>query len=191
MATKIRLQRGGKKNKPVYRIVVADSRAPRDGKFIEKLGVFNPNVENNQVNMDDEVAFKWVMTGAEPTDTARKILSDRGLLLKKHLQIGVNKGAITQEAADEKFAAWKADKDAKTTAALSAEEKAAADKIQAAADERAKIQADMVAAKKKADEEAVAAAAAAKAEEETAAKAEEEGEEAPAAEASEETTEEA
>ena len=91
MATKIRLQRGGKKNKPVYRIVVADSRQKRDGKFIEKLGTFNPNVAENQVTLNFDSALDWYMKGAEPTDTMKTILSKEGVLYKKHLLVGVRK----------------------------------------------------------------------------------------------------
>ncbi len=111
MATKIRLARRGRKKRPIYDVVVADSRSPRDGKFIEKLGSFNPNVHPPQISIDNEKAFQWVMTGAQPTQTARKILSIEGIMMRKHLQVGVNKGAITQDQADEKFAAWLKDKE--------------------------------------------------------------------------------
>ena len=107
MAVKIRLQRGGKKNKPVYRVVIADARSPRDGKYIEKLGTFNPNTHPAQVVIDNDSALKWLLNGAQPTETVRKILSEEGVMIRKHLQIGVNKGAITQEVADQRFAEWK------------------------------------------------------------------------------------
>ena len=113
MAVKIRLARHGRKKKPVYSIVVADARAPRDGRFIEKLGTFNPNVHPARIEMHEERALYWVMTGALPTETARTILSNAGVMLRKHLQVGVLKGAITQEVADSRFEEWKRSKDAK------------------------------------------------------------------------------
>jgi len=116
MATKIRLARRGRKKMAMYDIVVADSKAPRDGRFIEKLGTYNPNTDPATINLNIDKAFEWVMTGAQPTDTAKSILSKKGVLLKKHLQMGVNKGAIKQEEADSKYNAWiegKAASDAK------------------------------------------------------------------------------
>lgn len=106
MATKIRLQRFGKKGKPFYHVVVADSRAPRDGKFIERLGSYNPNTNPATIELNFDSAVKWVLNGAEPTDTARAILSYKGVLYKKHLEGGIRKGALTQEQADAKFATW-------------------------------------------------------------------------------------
>ncbi|UBM59453.1 30S ribosomal protein S16 [Marinilongibacter aquaticus] len=106
MAVKIRLSRHGRKKRAIYNIVVADSRSPRDGKFIEKLGQYNPNSTPAQIEVNDERALHWLMTGAQPTDTTRKILSVKGLMLKKHLQVGVEKGAITQDDADKKFDTW-------------------------------------------------------------------------------------
>ncbi|GAA4203787.1 hypothetical protein GCM10022289_20600 [Pedobacter jeongneungensis] len=106
MATKIRLQRFGKKGKPFFHVVVADSRSPRDGKFIERLGSYNPNTNPATIEINFEKTLAWVNNGAEPTDTARAILSYKGVLYKKHLEGGVKKGALTQEQADEKFAAW-------------------------------------------------------------------------------------
>ncbi|WP_113660545.1 30S ribosomal protein S16 [Pedobacter nanyangensis] len=106
MATKIRLQRFGKKGKPFYHVVVADSRAPRDGKFIERLGSYNPNTNPATIELNFDKAVKWVLSGAEPTDTARAILSYKGVLYKKHLEGGIKKGALTQEQADAKFATW-------------------------------------------------------------------------------------
>ena len=106
MATKIRLQRFGKKGKPFYHVVVADSRAPRDGKFIERLGSYNPNTNPATIELNFDKAVKWVLNGAEPTDTARAILSYKGVLYKKHLEGGIKKGALTQEQADAKFATW-------------------------------------------------------------------------------------
>ncbi len=116
MAVKIRLARRGRKKLALYDVVVADARAPRDGRFIEKLGTYNPLTTPVTVEINDERAFHWVMNGAQPTDTVKAMLSYRGLLLKKHLQIGVLKGAITQEQADSKLADWLKEKEAKTAA---------------------------------------------------------------------------
>ena len=110
MPVKIRLQRQGKKHSAFYHIVVADSRAPRDGKFIEKLGTYNPNVNPALVVLNTDKAVEWLFNGAQPTDTTRTLLSHQGVLYKKHLQVGVNKGSITQEQADVKFAAWEKEK---------------------------------------------------------------------------------
>jgi small subunit ribosomal protein S16 len=129
MAVKIRLARRGRKKLAMYDIVVADARAPRDGKFIEKIGTYNPNTNPASIVLNEANALKWIMNGAQPTDTTRAILSYKGILLKKHLQVGVNKGAITQEAADEKFGAWKEVKEAKITGKTDGlDAKAAADK---------------------------------------------------------------
>lgn len=106
MAVRIRLSKRGRKKLALYDIVVTDSRSPRDGKFIQKLGTYNPNTNPATVVLNDDLTFQWVMKGALPTDTTRTILSERGLMLKKHLQIGVAKGAITQEQADSKLTAW-------------------------------------------------------------------------------------
>lgn len=95
----------------MYDIVIAESVAPRDGRFIEKIGTYNPNTDPAAVVLKGERAVYWLMVGAQPTDTARAVLSHEGLMYKKHLQVGVNKGAITQEQADEKFNAWKEDKE--------------------------------------------------------------------------------
>jgi small subunit ribosomal protein S16 len=127
MAVKIRLARRGRKKLAMYDIVVADSRAPRDGRFIEKLGTYNPNTNPATISINENQALKWVMNGAQPTDTARAILSYKGVLLKKHLQVGVNKGAISQEIADSKFEGWKTVKDGKVAnkvEGLSSKEKA-------------------------------------------------------------------
>ncbi|TDQ75278.1 30S ribosomal protein S16 [Sphingobacterium yanglingense] len=106
MATKIRLQRHGKKGKPFYHVVVADSRAPRDGKFIERLGSYNPNTNPATIVLDFDKALDWMNKGAQPTDTARAILSYKGVLYKKHLQGGVKKGAFDDAKAEELFANW-------------------------------------------------------------------------------------
>lgn len=110
MATKIRLARRGRGKRPFYHIVVADARSPRDGRFIEKIGVYNPLTQPATIELNTERAFEWVMNGAQPSDTARAILSYKGIMYKKHLQLGVNKGALKQEEADKKFEAWIADK---------------------------------------------------------------------------------
>jgi small subunit ribosomal protein S16 len=115
MATKIRLQRHGKKGKPFYYIVVADARAPRDGRFIERLGSYNPNTNPATIDINFDKTLDWVNSGAQPTDTCRAILSYKGVLYKKHLQGGVKKGALTEEQADVKFNEWLGHKDGKIT----------------------------------------------------------------------------
>ena len=116
MAVKIRLARRGRKKLAMYDIVVADSRSPRDGRFIEKLGTYNPNTIPASINYDEDRAFDWVMKGAEPTDSVRAMLSYRGVLYRKHLQMGVNKGAITQDVADTRYHDWLDAKNAKIAA---------------------------------------------------------------------------
>lgn len=113
MATKIRLQRFGKKGKPFFHVVVADSRSPRDGKFIERLGSYNPNTNPATIDLNFDKALDWVNKGAEPTDTCRAILSYKGVLYKKHLEGGVKKGALTEDQAEAKFAEWQASKENK------------------------------------------------------------------------------
>ncbi|GAA4000157.1 30S ribosomal protein S16 [Hymenobacter fastidiosus] len=113
MAVKIRLARRGRKKAAQFDIVVADARAPRDGRFIEKIGTYDPNTNPASINFDGEKAFDWIMKGAQPTDTVRAMLSYRGVLYRKHLQLGVIKGAISQDVADERYTAWKEQKDAK------------------------------------------------------------------------------
>lgn len=115
MATRIRLQRHGKKGKAFFHLVAADSRAKRDGKFIEKLGVYNPNTNPATIDINFENTLKWVQNGAEMSDTARAILSYKGVLYKNHLLNGVKKGALTAEQVEAKFNAWLAEKDAKIT----------------------------------------------------------------------------
>jgi len=159
MAVKIRLARRGRKRRPIYDVVVADSRSPRDGKFIEKIGSYNPNTNPATVLINEEKAVQWVLNGATPTDTARTLLSYRGIMYKKHLQGGVAKGAITQEQADAKFAEWKAQKEAKIEGKVSnlAQSADAAKKVKLEAE--AKINAERVEALKKRAEEAAAAEA--------------------------------
>jgi len=115
MAVKIRLQRHGKKAAAFFHIVIADGRAPRDGKFIEKIGTYNPTTNPATINLDTNKALAWLNNGAQPTDTCRAILSYKGVLYKNHLQGGVTKGALTQEQADAKFTKWLAEKEAKIT----------------------------------------------------------------------------
>lgn len=116
MAVKIRLSRHGRKGKPFYHIVVADSRAPRDGRFIERLGSYNPMTNPATIDINVERALYWVNQGAQPTLTANRILSYKGVLLKKHLQGGVAKGAFSEEEAERRFAAWLQEKEAKVEA---------------------------------------------------------------------------
>ena len=106
MSVKIRLQRHGKKGKPFYWIVAADARAKRDGKYLEKIGTYNPNVNPAIIDLNVDKAVQWLQNGAQPTDTAKNILSYKGAMLKNHLVGGIRKGALTQEQADAKFAAW-------------------------------------------------------------------------------------
>lgn len=176
MPVKIRLQRHGKKGKPFYWIVAADARAKRDGKFLEKLGTYNPNTNPATIDLNLDSAVKWLHNGAQPTDTARAILSYKGALLKHHLDGGVRKGALTQEQADEKLAKWLEEKAGKVTAKK--------DKL---SKEKSDAKAKALAAEKEANEKRAAAKAAAEAE--AAAEATEEvAAEAP--EATEENTEE-
>ena len=176
MATKIRLQRRGRKGYAFYSIVIADSRAPRDGRFIEKIGTYNPNTNPSTVDLNFDRALYWVGVGAQPTDTVRNILSHEGVYMKKHLLGGVAKGAFDEATAEARFAAWKADKQ-KGLEALKAKE-AEAKKAEAKARLEAEKKVNEEVAKKVAEKKA--AEAAAKAEAEAAAKA---AEEAPAAEA--------
>lgn len=198
MAVKIRLARHGKKNYAFYHIVAADSRAPRDGRFIELLGTYNPNTNPASIILDCEKALDWLNKGAQPTDTCRRILSYKGVLLKKHLNRGVQKGALTQEQADAKFNAWVAEKEAKVASKkASLAQKSAADK-KASLEIEAKVnnaRAEEI-AKRKAEEAAAKAEAEAKAKAEAEAQAAENAEalaeapaEAPAEEASAENAE--
>src|ERR1700753_1891590 len=146
MATKIRLQRHGKKDKPFYYIVVADARAPRDGRFIERLGSYNPNTNPATIDINFEKTLEWVNTGAQPTDTCRAILSYKGVMYKKHLEGGVKKGALTQEQADAKFTAWLEQKDGKITGKKDSLSTAKADAKKAALAAEAKRNEDKAAA---------------------------------------------
>ncbi|MFC5048167.1 30S ribosomal protein S16 [Aquimarina hainanensis] len=168
MPVKIRLQRHGKKGKPFYWVVAADARAKRDGKFLEKIGIYNPNTNPATIDLDVDSAVKWLQNGAQPTDTARALLSYKGALLKNHLAGGVKKGALTEEQAEEKFQAWLAEKEGSVTAkkeSLAKEEADAKEKALAAEKE---VNAKREAAAAEAEAAAQAEAAeAAKAEEET------------------------
>jgi small subunit ribosomal protein S16 len=153
MSVKIRLQRHGKKRKPFYWVVAADARSKRDGKYLEKIGTYNPNTNPATIELNLDSAVKWLHNGAQPTDTAKAILSYKGALLKHHLDGGVRKGALTQEQADAKLAAWL---EAKAT------------KVEAKKDGLSKVQADSKAkalkAEKDANEKRIAALAQAEAE---------------------------
>jgi small subunit ribosomal protein S16 len=158
MSVKIRLQRHGKKQKPFYWIVAADARSKRDGKYLEKLGTYNPNTNPATIDLNLDQAVQWLHNGAQPTDTARAILSYKGALLKHHLDGGVRKGALTQDQADAKLAAWLEEKSGKVNA-----KKEGLSKAQQA--EKAKA---LKAEKEANDKRAAAAAEAAKVEEEAA-----------------------
>lgn len=181
MAVKIRLQRHGKKNFAFFHIVVADTRAPRDGRYIEQIGSYNPNTNPATIILNDEKALAWLNVGAETTLVTRRILSYEGVLLRKHLQGGVAKGALTQEQADQKFEAWKAQRDAKINAKKEGLSKAAAEtaKVNLAAESKVNQDRAEALAKKKAEAEEAARAAA------EAAAAEKAAQEAAAAEAAE------
>ena len=175
MATKIRLQRGGRKGYAFYSIVIADARAPRDGRFTEKIGTYNPNTNPATVDLNFERALYWVETGAQPTDTARNILKREGVYMMKHLRGGVKKGAFTEEACQQKFDAWKNAK----ASVVEATVKKLADAKKAAAQKALEAEKQMNEAIAKKVAEKKAAEAAAKAEAEAAANAAE-TEEAPA-----------
>ena len=166
MAVKIRLQRHGKKNFAFFHIVVADSRAPRDGRFIEQIGSYNPNTNPASIVLNSERALAWLNVGAQPTLVCRRILSYEGVLLRKHLNGGVAKGALTQEQADAKWNAWKTQRDAKVEAKVNGLKNEAIAKAKAAAAEERKVneaRAEELAKKaaKLAEEQAAAAKAAA------------------------------
>lgn|SRR5690606_16913369 len=160
MAVKIRLQRHGKKGKPFYWVVAADARSKRDGKYLEKLGTYNPNTNPATIDLNLDKAVQWLHNGAQPTDTARAILSYKGALLKHHLDGGVKKGALTQEQADEKLAKWLEEKAAKINAKTEGLSKAKADKKAEALKAEQQVNEARLAAAKKAEEEAIAAATA-------------------------------
>lgn len=147
MSVKIRLQRHGKKGKPFYWVVAADARSKRDGKYLEKIGTYNPNTNPATIDINVDSAVKWLNNGAQPTDTAKAILSYKGVLLKHHLEGGIRKGALTQEQADAKFAAWLAEKDNKITS-----------KKDGLSSNKADVKAKAIAAEKEVNAKRVAAA---------------------------------
>jgi small subunit ribosomal protein S16 len=160
MAVKIRLSRRGRKKLAMFDVVVADARAPRDGRFIEKLGTYNPNTNPATVVLNEKQAIKWVMDGAQPTDTAKAILSYKGILYAKHLQVGVNKGALTQEQADAKFEAWKAEKEIKIQTKASTIQQSKAKSKATRLEAESKVSANRavnIAAKNKAADDAIVA----------------------------------
>jgi small subunit ribosomal protein S16 len=183
MPVKIRLQRHGKKGKPFFWIVAADSRAKRDGRFLEKLGTYNPNTNPATIDINIDNSVQWLQNGAQPTDTARAILSYKGVLLKKHLIDGVSKGALTMEQVEEKFSAWVTEK-----------EQAVANKKNKLADDKAKAKAEALKAEEAVNQARIAAAEEAATEavaEEATEDTVEEATEAVAEEATEDTVEEA
>ena len=146
MPVKIRLQRHGKKGKPYYWIVAADARSKRDGKYLEKIGAYDPNTNPATIELDMDGAVTWLQNGAQPTDTAKAILSYKGALLKNHLAGGVKKGALTEEQAEEKFNAWVEEKEAKIQS-----------KTDGLSEADAKEKADALAAEKAVNEARIAA----------------------------------
>ena len=163
MPVKIRLQRHGKKGRPFYWIVAADSRAKRDGRFLEKLGTYNPNTNPASIDLNVDGTVQWLENGAQPTDTARAILSYKGVMLKKHLAGGVKKGALTEEQAEEKFNAWLEEKESKIAAKAAGIAQAKADVKAKQLEAEAKINEERMAAVKEAEEAAIKAEADAKA----------------------------
>jgi small subunit ribosomal protein S16 len=160
MPVKIRLARHGRKRNAFYHIVVADSRSPRDGKYIERIGSYNPNTNPATINLDFDKAINWLGNGAQPTDTARAILSYEGVMMKKHLLDGVKKGAFDEAAAEVKFEAWMKEKEAKINAKKDGLSKTAEDAAKARLDAETKISADRAEAiaKRVSDAEAAAKA---------------------------------
>jgi small subunit ribosomal protein S16 len=173
------LARRGRKKLALYDVVVTDSRSPRDGKFIEKIGTYNPMTNPATIDIQDDRAFEWLMKGAQPSDTVGRMLSYRGILFRKHLQIGVIKGAVTQEQADAKLDAWKKEKEAKTQSKVDKLSKDQQSAVRARKEAEVKVREARAEALRKKQEDAAAAAEAAPAAEEGA----EPAAEAPAAEA--------
>ena len=163
MAVKIRLRRMGQKKAPFYRIIVADSRAPRDGRSIDEIGTYDPTKNPTEYHVDAEAAKKWLNNGAQPTDTARNILSREGVYMMKHLQGGVKKGAFDEATAQARFEAWKNNKQANLAAIVSKNEQAKREAAKAALEAEKKVNeaiAQKVAEKKAAAKMAEAEAAA-------------------------------
>ncbi len=187
MSVKIRLQRHGKKGKPFYWVVAADARSKRDGKYLEKLGTYNPNTNPATIDLNLDAAVQWLHNGAQPTDTARAILSYKGVLLKHHLDGGVRKGAMTQEQADAKLTAWLDSKAGQVDAKKEGLSKAKADEKAKALKAEQEVNAKRLAAAEAAAKAEEEAAVAEEATEEVAeAEATADAQEAPVAEATEE-----
>lgn len=187
MAVKLRLQRHGKKGKPFFHIVAADSRSPRDGKFIERIGSYNPNTNPATIQLDNEKAITWMGNGAQPTDTVRAMLGYTGVLYRIHLNKGVAKGAFSQEEADKRYDAWVAEKANKVQGKIDRLAKEATDSVSKALKQEKEVNENRLKAMTAAAE---AASNAAKAEEAAATAVAEEqptAEEAPAADAAENT----
>lgn len=158
MSVKIRLQRHGKKGKPFFHIVVADARARRDGRFIEKLGTYNPITNPATIELNVDSAVKWLNNGAQPTDTVKAILSYKGALYKKHLQGGVTKGAFSSEEAEKRFNAWLEEKEAKIQGKKDGLAKSKQDAKKAALEAEQKVNEARINAKKEAEAAVVAEA---------------------------------
>ena len=166
MSVKIRLQRHGKKGKPFYWVVAADARSKRDGKYLEKIGTYNPNTNPATIDLNLDSAVKWLHNGAQPTDTAKAILSYKGALLKHHLDGGIRKGALTQEQADAKLAAWLEAKSGKVDAKKDGLSKAQADAKKKAFKAEQDVNAKRLANAAQAEADAIAAESAVEVEEE-------------------------
>ena len=173
MPVKIRLQRHGKKGKPFYWVVAADARSKRDGKSLEKLGTYNPNTNPATIELNVDATVKWLQNGAQPTDTARAILSYKGAMLKNHLLVGVRKGALTEEQVEEKFQAWVDEKEKKVSDKETNLTKASDDAKIKALDAEKEVNAKRKAAAEEIENEAIKAKADARAAKEAAAKAKE------------------
>ena len=158
MSVKIRLARRGRKKLARFDVMVTDARSPRDGKFIEKIGTYDPYTIPATINLDEARAFEWLMNGAQPSDTVRAMLSYRGVMLKRHLQIGVVKGALTQEQADQKWADWKKEKDSKIQSKKDNVSKTKEDVAKARKEAESKIRESRAEAIRKKNEAAAAAA---------------------------------
>lgn len=169
MAVKIRLARRGRKKLARFDVVVTDSRSPRDGRFIEKIGTYNPLTNPATIELNEDKAFDWLMKGAQPSDVVRAMLSYRGIMMKRHLQIGVGKGAITQEQADQKLATWKTSKESKIQSKKDNLAKSKQDLAKARKEAEAKVREARAEAIRKKAQVAAAAAEAAPAEGEAAA----------------------
>jgi small subunit ribosomal protein S16 len=161
MPIKIRLTRQGRKKKPIYHVVVADSRAPRDGRYIDNIGIYNPSTNPATIDLNFEKALDWLQKGAQPTDTCRAILSYKGVMMKKHLLEGAKKGAFTEEEANARFEKWLNEKEAKIQAKTISVEKAKEADVKKRLDNETKIKEAMAQelAKKKAEENAAEAKA--------------------------------